>query len=214
MSPMGVAPPPAVPNGVIRRVRADLRSTREARGKWPPGELSFSPSRTRDFERDPLPLLLRMYEEYGPVFALRILYLPMVFALGPEANHYMTVSNASNFRWRDGAMGDLIPLLGDGLLTTDGDYHKRARRIMLPAFHREQLAASTAIMVEEIRAGGGGSDAGLTTWICMRGRGGSPCASRCGRCSASHPTPAPATPSWPTSSSTRSAIGARTTWCA
>jgi cytochrome P450 len=61
----------------------------------------------------------------------------------------MTVSHASNFRWRDGSMGDLIPLLGDGLLTTDGDYHKRARRLMLPAFHREQLAASKAIMDEE-----------------------------------------------------------------
>jgi cytochrome P450 len=72
-----------------------------------------------------------------------------VFALGPEANHYITVSHAANFRWRDGGMGDLIPLLGDGLLTTDGDYHRRARRIMLPAFHREQLAASKAIMSEE-----------------------------------------------------------------
>ena len=146
---MGVAPPPAVPVGVLNRVRADLRSSREARGQWPPGELSFSPRRTRDFERNPLPVLLRMYEEYGPVFTIRLLYLPIVFALGPEANHYMTVSHASNFRWRDGSMGDLIPLLGDGLLTTDGDYHKRARRIMLPAFHREQLAASKAIIEEE-----------------------------------------------------------------
>ena len=83
------------------------------------------------------------------MFTLRLLYLPVVFALGPEANHYITVSHASNFRWRDGSMGDLIPLLGDGLLTTDGDYHRRARRIMLPAFHREQLAESTRIMVEE-----------------------------------------------------------------
>src|SRR3954447_5173945 len=149
MCRMGVAPPPAVPNGVINRVRADLRSSRAARGKWPPGELSFSPRRTRDFERNPLPLLLRMYEQHGPVFSMRLLYLPIVFALGPEANHYMTVSHASNFRWRDGSMGDLIPLIGDGLLTTDGDYHKRARRIMLPAFHREQLAASKAIMEEE-----------------------------------------------------------------
>src|SRR3954468_14895628 len=149
MCRMGVAPPPAVPNGVINRVRADLRSSREARGKWPPGELSFSPRRTRDFERNPLPLLLRMYEQHGPVFSMRLLYLPIVFALGPEANHYMTVSHASNFRWRDGSMGDLIPLLGDGLLTTDGDYHKRARRIMLPAFHREQLEASKAIIDEE-----------------------------------------------------------------
>ena len=146
---MGVAPPPAVPSGVVQRVRADIRAQRAVRGAWPPGELGFSVRRTREFERDPLGLLLRCHERFGPVFTIRLLYAPIVFALGPEANHYMTVSHASNFRWRDGGMGDLIPLLGDGLLTTDGDYHRRARRIVLPAFHREQLAASTAIMVEE-----------------------------------------------------------------
>jgi cytochrome P450 len=146
---MAVAPPPPVPAGVLERLRSDMRWQKAARGQFPPGELSFSMRRTREFEREPLPLLLRLYEQYGPVFSMRLMYAPVVFALGPEANHYMTVSAASNFRWRDGGMGDLIPLLGDGLLTTDGDYHRRARHIMLPAFHREQLAASTSIMAEE-----------------------------------------------------------------
>src|SRR5919108_1208934 len=146
---MGVAPPPPVPGGVIERVRSDMRWQRAARGQFPPGELSFSMRRAGGSGREPLPLLLRLYEQYGPVFSMRLMYAPVVFAIGPEANHYMTVASASNFRWRDGGMGDLIPLLGDGLLTTDGDYHRRARRIMLPAFHREQIAASTSIMVEE-----------------------------------------------------------------
>jgi cytochrome P450 len=149
MDAMGVAPPPSVPSGVVDRFRSDMRSQRAARGAWPPGELGFSLRRTREFELEPLPLLLRCYERFGPVFTIRVLYVPVVFAIGPEANHYITVSHASNFRWRDGGMGDLIPLLGDGLLTTDGDYHRRARRIMLPAFHREQVAASRSIMVEE-----------------------------------------------------------------
>jgi cytochrome P450 len=146
---MAVAPPPPVPAGVLERLRSDMRWQKAARGQFPPGELSFSMRRTREFEREPLPLLLRLYEQYGPVFSMRLMYAPVVFALGPEANHYMTVSAASNFRWRDGGMGDLIPLLGDGLLTTDGDYHKRARRIMLPAFHRDRLAATTETMVRE-----------------------------------------------------------------
>ncbi len=165
---MGVAPPPSVASGVIDRVRSDMRSQRAARGAWPAGELSFSIRRTREFERDPLPLLLRCHERFGPVFTIRLLYAPIVFALGPEANHYITVSHASNFRWRDGGLGDLIPLLGDGLLTTDGDYHRRARHIMLPAFHREQLAASTQIMNEEAdRAAAGwrpGDRLDLYTW--------------------------------------------------
>jgi cytochrome P450 len=147
---MGVAPPPPVPGGVLERVRSDMRWQKAARGQFPPGELSFSMRRTREFEREPLPLLLRLYEQYGPVFSMRLMYAPVIFALGPEANHYMTVSAASNFRWRDGGMGDLIPLLGDGLLTTDGGYHRRARRIMLPAFHREQIAATASVMSEEV----------------------------------------------------------------
>jgi cytochrome P450 len=146
---MGVAPPPSVPSGVLQRVRSDMLSQRTARGAWPAGELSFSIRRTREFEREPLRVLLRCYERFGPVFTIRLLYAPIVFGLGPEANHYIMVSNASNFRWRDGGMGDLIPLLGNGLLTTDGDYHRRARRIMLPAFHRERIAASSSVMVEE-----------------------------------------------------------------
>ncbi len=146
---MGVAAPPAVPEGVLQRVAFDLRVMRETRGQYPEGDLGFSIVRTRQFERDPLPLLLDCYERFGPVFTLRLLYVPVVFVLGPEANHYITVSHASNFRWRDGSMGDLIPLLGDGLLTTDGEYHRRARRIMLPAFHREQIAAATSVMSEE-----------------------------------------------------------------
>ncbi|HEY1277131.1 MAG TPA: cytochrome P450 [Thermoleophilaceae bacterium] len=147
---MSTAAPPAVPSGVLARVRNDMRAQWRARGTFPPGDTSFSVARTRSFERDPLSLLLSAYERHGPVFTIRILYQPIVFALGPEANHYMTVSHASNFRWRDGGMGDLIPLLGDGLLTTDGDYHKRARRIMLPAFHRDQIAATADVMVEEV----------------------------------------------------------------
>ena len=39
--------------------------------------------------------------------------------------------------------------MGDGLLTIDGDFHRSSRRIMLPAFHREQLEASVSTVIEE-----------------------------------------------------------------
>jgi len=34
--------------------------------------------------------------------------------------------------------------IGDGLLTIDGEFHRRSRRIMLPAFHHEAIAAALA----------------------------------------------------------------------
>ena len=54
---------------------------------------------------DPLGLLLDAYERHGPVFSLRILNARNVFMLGPEANHFMLVSHADHFRWRDGGFG-------------------------------------------------------------------------------------------------------------
>ena len=133
----------------LAHIAADLRIERDADAPLPPGELRFSIARTLRFNADPLAELLAAYERYGPVFTLRLMHAPVVFMLGPAANHYMTVSDAENFLWRDGSLGDLIALLGDGLLTTDGAEHKRARRILLPAFHRDRIAAAAGTMLDE-----------------------------------------------------------------
>ncbi len=127
----------------------DLRDERAARIPFPPGETRPSLSRTARFAQEPLPMLLEGYERFGPIFTIRLLHGNVVFMLGPAANHYITVSHASNFHWREGHFRDLIGLMGDGLLTIDGDFHRRSRLIMLPAFHREQIAASVDVVVAE-----------------------------------------------------------------
>jgi cytochrome P450 len=147
--PMSVAPPEPLSSNAFRRIVEDLRAERTAAVPYPPGLADFNLQRTFRFVRDPLPILLAAYRDYGPIFSLRVFHGRVVMMLGPDANHYVTVSHAASFHWREGSMGDLIPLLGDGLLTIDGDYHRRARRIMLPAFHRERIAAAHDTMVEE-----------------------------------------------------------------
>jgi cytochrome P450 len=130
-------------------VLGDLREERSATVPFPPGDTRFSLTRTRRFANDPLPLLLEAYQRFGPVFTLRLFHGNVVFMLGPEANHYITVSHASNFTWRESHFRDLIGLMGDGLLTIDGDFHRRSRLAMLPSFHRERIAASVDVMVSE-----------------------------------------------------------------
>ncbi|MCW3034551.1 MAG: cytochrome [Solirubrobacterales bacterium] len=127
----------------------DIRDERRASVPYPPGETRFSLPRTRRFAQEPLEMLLESYERFGPVFTLRLLHSNVVFMLGPAANHYILVSHASDFQWREGSFRDLIGLMGDGLLTIDGDFHRRSRRIMLPAFHRDNIAASVDVIRTE-----------------------------------------------------------------
>jgi cytochrome P450 len=154
---MSLAGPPPVSTNPVLRLVGDLRAERNVPVPFPPGDMTPSLRRTKGFAEDPLTMLLDAYERHGPVFTQRIFHGNVVFMLGPEANHFITVSHAGHFTWREGHMGDLMPLLGDGLLTIDGDFHRRSRRIMLPAFHRERVAATLTTMQGEI-------DAALAPW--------------------------------------------------
>jgi cytochrome P450 len=151
------APPPPTTTNPFARIRADLRAERAATLPFPAGDTNFSIARTMGFTRDPLTLLLDAYERYGPVFTLRVFHQNIVFLLGPEANHHLLVSNAANFSWREGHYGDLMPLLGDGMLSIDGAFHRLSRKAMLPMFHRERIAAAQGLMGQEV-------DAALDRW--------------------------------------------------
>ncbi|MBV8432307.1 MAG: cytochrome P450 [Solirubrobacterales bacterium] len=154
---MALVGPPPMSFNPVRRLSGDLRDEWRSEVPFPPGETRFSLRRTRGFANRPLELLLDAYERFGPVFTMRVFHGNSVFMIGPEANHHITVSHASNFTWRDGHMGDLTALLGDGLLTTDGQFHRRSRRIMLPAFHHEAIAGALSTMTAEI-------DRALDSW--------------------------------------------------
>ncbi len=145
-------PRPAFPGPPA--LASDIRQEREAlrRSPFPAGENRVSFRNTWRFRRDPLGLLLENYERHGPIFGMRIMFGYSVIMLGPEANHFMLVSGRDNFAWRTGRMGDLLTLIGDGLLTTDGDYHDASRAILMPAFHRDRVAAAAEVMSAEASA--------------------------------------------------------------
>jgi cytochrome P450 len=148
-APTPVARPPQMSSSPVDRVVGDLVVEWRGRGLYPPGPKGRAVTRTLQMARDPLPIMLGAYEEFGPIFTLRLLHTRVVFMLGPEANHYVTVSHPENFHWRESSFGDLIPLLGDGLLTIDDEYHDKARATMMPAFHHDQVAAAVEAMIGE-----------------------------------------------------------------
>ena len=67
----------------VRRVVDDLAAEWRGRGKFPAGPADFSFRPHHQIAHDPLPLLLGAYEEYGPIFSMRLLHIRVVFMLGP-----------------------------------------------------------------------------------------------------------------------------------
>jgi cytochrome P450 len=148
----GMQAPAEVPSLGLTKALGEVGRELREHPRLPPGETSFSLRRTQRIQRDTLRVLLAYYERYGPIFTFRSLHRPVVAMIGPEANHFVTVTGAEHFSWRLGMFGEqLTPLIGDGLITTDWDYHDRARRIMMPAFHRRRMDDAVAVMGEEAK---------------------------------------------------------------
>ncbi len=136
---------------LLARIADDVRRERRVRrrAKLPPGDIAPSFANTRRIISDPLGLLLEHERRFGPVFTIRLLHEPIVWAVGAEVNHQILVTDFDAFSWREGRFADLWPLLGDGMLNIDGAYHREFRMLMLPAFHRDYVAGVAATMIDE-----------------------------------------------------------------
>lgn len=116
---------------------------REARG--PRGELFLGS--LRDAWRDPLDLMLRSALEHGDVSLLRFPFVRYYVVADPEGIKHVLVSNAKNYVKSRNYRGLKI-LLGEGLLTAEGETWRAQRKLAQPAFHRERLASFVSSMAE------------------------------------------------------------------
>jgi cytochrome P450 len=88
---------------------------------------------------DPLGPFTRWCAEYGEAVTLRVPGEHMVLALHPEAVKHVLQSNAKNYTKQTRGFDKMRLFLGNGLVTSDGDFWKRQRRIAAPAFHRNRI---------------------------------------------------------------------------
>src|SRR5437868_15104333 len=98
------------------------------------------------FRRDQLAFVRGVQRSFGDVATISLGKLPIVLFSRPEHVRYFLVDNARNFTNREFAW-NLRRLLGDGLLTTDGDFHRQQRRLVQPAFHKKRVEGYSDTMV-------------------------------------------------------------------
>lgn len=103
----------------------------------------------REFNRDSLGFIERAQREYGDIVWMRFLYVPAIFLYHPNEIEYVLTTNARNFVKAMSLRSNFFHrLVGNGLLTSDGEEWKRQRRLTAPAFHRERIAAYAQTMVD------------------------------------------------------------------
>ncbi len=98
------------------------------------------------FRADPLTFVLRMAREYGPVARLKLGPVEAYLVSQPSGVKRVLQENSDNYGRQTRGFQGLRLTLGDGLVTSDGAFWRRQRRIVQPAFHKQRLAALGAIM--------------------------------------------------------------------
>ena len=114
--------------------------------RTPPGPLPI-PGRLFRLAEDPLTFLTRLTQEHGSYVFMRIATRPVYVITEPDLIREVLVEKARSFK-KDRGLQAAKLLLGEGLLTSEGEYHKRQRRLSQPAFHARRVAAYGTVMVD------------------------------------------------------------------
>jgi len=91
-------------------------------------------------------LLFEHMRRFGRAAHYKILFRHVVLLHDPSDIREVLIDKAASFG-KDRTQKRMKILLGEGLITSDGETHNRARRIAAPAFHRQRIQRYAAQIV-------------------------------------------------------------------
>lgn len=129
-------------------------------------EITFSPAgpkgklitgHTKEFQSDPLGFLTRLAKEYGDVAKFRFGPFQNVYLISdPELIKQILVTKQKSFL-KSKDFNSLKPLIGEGLVTSEKDFHMRQRRLIQPSFKKTHISNYAQDMIDI-------TEAYISTW--------------------------------------------------
>src|SRR5438105_4286051 len=108
-----------------------------------PQNLPITPARLLDFPKDPATCMRRLYQTHGDIAALEEQCHRLIFVFGPHYNHQV-LSDTQAFHARffaiRGPRNSAQRRLTSGLLSMNGEEHKRHRRLVAAPFQKKSIA--------------------------------------------------------------------------
>lgn len=102
----------------------------------------------KDMRHDPLSFFVRAASDYGGVTSFRAGPRRVVLASHPDAVRHVLQEHAKGYDKKTRGFDAVRLLLGNGLLTSEGSFWLRQRRLMQPAFHRQRIAGFADLFVD------------------------------------------------------------------
>ena len=116
--------------------------------RYPAGPTSRYPFQFLvEVARNPLAMMIAMARDYGDIAHYKIGPQHLFFFNHPDLIRDVLVTNQKNFHKSRG-LERAKRLLGNGLLTSEDEFHLRQRRLAQPAFHRQRIEAYATTMVD------------------------------------------------------------------
>jgi cytochrome P450 len=113
---------------------------------YPPGPKSKLPGgQMLAFRRDAIGLLTRLTKQYGDVVTYKLGPERVTFLNHPDYIRDVLITHQRNFT-KSRALQWAKFILGEGLLTSEGEAHVRQRRLAQPAFQRQRIPSYGAVM--------------------------------------------------------------------
>ena len=120
--------------------KPELNMSVAPRPIWPGGHMGV-------FARDRLGFMERTAREYGDIVRLDFNGYPVFLVSSPQVIEEVLVLKNRSFTKGRG-LGRTRRILGNGLLTSEGEFWRRQRRLAQPAFHARRIEAYGEIMFE------------------------------------------------------------------
>src|SRR5260221_10908470 len=100
-----------------------------------------------DVRHDALGTLQRMARQYGDIVSMPVLRMNRILLNRPDYIQQLLILDHAKLHKSTLTKLVVGPLLGQGLLISEGDFWRRQRRLAQPAFHRSRTNGYSPVLV-------------------------------------------------------------------
>jgi cytochrome P450 len=117
--------------------------------EFPPGPSSIIPGKIiRQFARDPISTLTKIADEYGDISHFKLGRQHVYLINNPDYIEKILIYDHSNLK-KGPRLQTAKRIVGEGLVTSEGEFHKKQRKLIQPLFLPKKISSDNSLCATE-----------------------------------------------------------------